>query len=102
MDILSVLSEQTTSVALALTIMWFYNKMVLDFLSERKELIEELRQERQEWLNQSQNNINRLFEIEHRNTDALTAMRIEVHNLKGEIQKFIFDSARKEVAKGDK
>lgn len=95
MDILALLSEQTVSVALALSIMWFYNKLVTDTLTDRRELIESIRSDRKEWLDESDVYIKTLFDISNRNTQTMTELRMELHALKGEIQKFIFSSTER-------
>lgn len=80
-----LISEQATSVSLALVVMWFYNKLVADFLTERKEMIEAIRAERKEWLATSEKYLGELFVLGRHNTDALTAMRAEVHALKNKL-----------------
>lgn len=89
MDILNVISEQTTSVALAVVIMWFYNKLVLDFLAERKEMIDALRTERKEWIMKSDLYLNQLFEINRQSVEGLSLVRSEMHALKGRVTELL-------------
>ncbi len=89
MDILSVISEQTTAIALALTIMWFYNKLVQDILLERKEWRDSIVAERKEWQAKSDSYINQLFEINKAAVEALTSSRMEMHNLKSKITEIL-------------
>ena len=85
MDILALLSEQVTPISLAIVIMWFYNKLVIDFLSERKEMIEALRTERKEWLAQNDRYLLQLFDTSSKNVEALQTVRNEVHSLRSTI-----------------
>ena len=94
MDILSVISEQTTSIALAIVVMWFYNKLVIDFLSERKEMIEALRTERKEWLAQADRYLVQLFEVNRIGAQSLTEVRSEIHQLRNRLQELLVEKGK--------
>lgn len=95
MDILALLSEQTVSVALSIAIMWFYNKLVVDTLSERRELIEGIRAERKETLAEVNGYIKILLDKNEQSTKAITDMNNQMHALRGDIQKFIAATQRR-------
>lgn len=94
MDILEVISEKTTAIALALTVMYFYNKLVSDVLLERKELLEILRNERKEWLDVSHGHIETLFTIAQGNVEAMVGFRNEIHTLRNRLTEFYLKSQR--------
>jgi hypothetical protein len=75
-------------------VMWFYNKLVIDFLSERKEMIEALRAERKEWLTQSSVYLGQLFETHRSNAQALTEVRGEMHNLRNKIHELLIEKGK--------
>lgn len=89
MDVVQLVSEQATSVSLAIVIMWFYNKLVQDILIERKEMIEEIKAERKEWLAQTDRYLNQLFDVTFKSTDTMAKIGAEVHALRGKLTEFM-------------
>lgn len=81
MDIISLISDQVTPVSLAIVIMWFYNKLVIDFLGERKEMIDSLRAERKEWIAQSDRNLAQMFETNNKYSESFVTVKNEIHTL---------------------
>ena len=53
MDILAAIAEQSPAVSLALVALYFLNKASIDTLRERKEIIDTLNAERNEWVEDS-------------------------------------------------
>jgi hypothetical protein len=94
--VVQLISEQATSVSLALVVMWFYNKLVIDFLTERKEMIEAIRLERKEWLATSERYLNELFTIGRQNIDALGAMKAETHALRNKLTEFMLSRGQRD------
>ncbi len=94
MDIVELLSEKTVSVALAIVVMYFYNKLVIDFLQERKEMIEALRTERREWLASSTKYLETLFEVSRTSTEAIALLRSEMHSLKSRITELMLQGRK--------
>lgn len=101
MDILSVISEQTTAIALALTIMWFYNKLVQDILLERKEWRDSIVAERKEWQSKSDTYINQLFEMNRQTIEAMTTNRMEMHALKNKITELLLSVPKGRAASSE-
>lgn len=94
MDILEVISEKTTAIALALTVMYFYNKLVSDVLLERKELLEILRNERKEWLETSHSHMETLFTLVQGNVESMVGFRSEIHALRNRLTEIYLKSQR--------
>lgn len=92
MDILAILTEQTAPIALAIVVMYFYNKMVEDVLKERKEMVESIRAERKEWNERSSNLLEQVLLLVRSSTEAMTELKIRIHNLNNEITKITLAS----------
>ena len=74
MEIVQLISEQTPAVALAILVLWFYPRLTLDYLRERKE-----------WLDSERQMMQQLLDSYNRGVEAMTAMRDEMHALKGRL-----------------
>jgi hypothetical protein len=83
LEILQLISEQTPSVALSLVVMYFYNKLVLDMLKERKDWVDTQRLERLE-----------LLTVTKASIEANVNSANHIHRLSGEVQKAAFEIQR--------
>jgi len=97
MELTKLLSEQTVSVSLAIAVLWFYNKLVVDYLDERKQILEILRLERKEWLEKEQNFLDKLFKLNAESTAAIIDNKAEIQALRGKINEFML---KEELKKG--
>ena len=88
-EIVQLISEQTPAVALAIIVLWFYNRLTLDFLRERKEMLEALRAERKEWMDDERQRNHQLLDAYRAAIEAISSMRAEMHALKGKITEFM-------------
>lgn len=85
MDIVALLSEKTVAVALAIVVMWFYNRHVEDMLEERKAWNELVRTERKEWLATADRYLAQAFELNRSTVLAITEVKSEMHHLRGKV-----------------
>jgi len=88
-DLLQLISEQTPAVALAITIWYFSNRDILRFLQERREMIEALRLERQEWTATLRQVTTQYEERMRTSTEARVAQTAELHALKSRMTELI-------------
>jgi hypothetical protein len=89
LELLQLISEQTPSVALSLVVMYFYNKLALDMLKERKEWVDSQRLERLELLGVTKASI-----------EANVNSANQSHRLNGEIQKLVYEIQRLSLVLG--
>lgn len=82
MDIVALLSEKTVAVALAIVVMWFYNRHVEDMLEERKAWNELIRAERKEWLATADRYLVQAFEMNRNTVLSITEIKGEMHSLR--------------------
>lgn len=99
MDILTLITEQTAPIALAVVVMYYYNRLVVDVLKERKDMVEAIRAERKEWIETNNGNLQQMFLLIRTNSDSLNLISSNVHSLKNEITKYMLNRDRSE-AKG--
>lgn len=89
LEIVQLISEQTPAVALAIIVLWFYNRLTLDYLRERKDFLETLRTERREWLDGERQRNQQLLDAYRAAIEAIAAMRAEMHALRNKVQEFM-------------
>jgi vacuolar-type H+-ATPase subunit E/Vma4 len=65
--------------------MYFYNRLVLDFLRERKEMVEQVRLERKEWVDTLRENNRQYNELLRLAVEAMTYTKSEMHALKSKL-----------------
>lgn len=94
MDILEIISEKTTAIALAIVVMYFYNKLVSDVLVERKNIIEALRIERQEWIKTSSHHIETLFEMNRTMAQTAAEGIAAIHMLRNDIARVVLGKGK--------
>lgn len=85
MDIIAAISGQSPGIALAIVCMFFYNRLVLDFLRERKEMIENVRAERKEWVETLRESNRQYNELMRLSVEAMTYMKSEMHALRNKL-----------------
>jgi hypothetical protein len=88
-ELLQLISEQTPAVALAITIWFFSNREILRLLQERREIIEALRLERQEWTKTLEHITERYDSRQREATEAKMTMAAEMHALRGKIMEWL-------------
>lgn len=89
MELLQLISGQTPAVALAIVIWYFSNRDILRFLQERREMIEALRLERQEWLTAMRQITTQYEERTQAATETRVANTAELHALKSRMTELI-------------
>jgi len=91
LDIISLITDKTASIALAVVVMYYYNQLVTDVMKERKEMIESLRNDRREWLTAADGYLQQTFLLIRTSSESLSAVSSQLNALKGEIAKYFLD-----------
>lgn len=101
MEFLQFLGTVAPQLAPTLLISWVLIRVVLEFLKERRELVESHRVERKE-LRDSHEQLARSYQASLVDITALGRDLLnQMHGLKGEITKYLLDEGRRKTSKNE-
>lgn len=82
MELISLLTGQPAAVALAILAVYWLNRNTLEFAREKRELLEIIRAERKEWIDQAREDRRELLEIQRSSIEADKTVAHELHTLR--------------------
>lgn len=85
MELITLLTGQPAAVALAILAMYWLNRNTLEFAREKREIIEIVRAERKEWLDEARAVRDKLLDMQRSSIEADKEVDNEIHNLRGAI-----------------
>lgn len=85
MEIINLLTGQPAAVALAILALYWLNRNTLEFAREKREIIEIIRLERKEWLDEARETRRELLDMQRASIEAEKAASHELHTLRGAI-----------------
>jgi hypothetical protein len=84
-ELINLLTGQPAAVALAILALYWLNRNTLEFVREKRELIEIIRSERKEWLDEAREVRRELLDIQRASIEAEKAMGHELHTLRSAV-----------------
>lgn len=85
MELINLLTGQPAAVALAILALYWLNRNTLEFAREKREIIEIIRLERKEWLEEARDVRRELLDMQRASVEADKEVDHELHTLRDAI-----------------
>lgn len=85
MELINLLTGQPAAVALAILAMYWLNRNTLEFAREKRELLEIIRAERKEWLDQARADRTELIALQRSCIETDAQVKNELHSLRNQL-----------------
>lgn len=101
MEIWTAIGNLSPGVAVGVLCLYLYNTMAVRYLEERKEMVQQVLAEREEWNDKLERLLDRYDTRLQSAIEAIAKINAEMHALRGKMQEFMTGTENKLRGSGD-